>query len=354
MSRVANIIKKGKSIPLDKFINIALYDKKEGYYVKNNPFGKRGDFITSPLVSNLFAEMIAVWCVAFWENLGKPKKILLIELGPGDGSLCKDLLKTFQNFKDFYNCMEIRLLEISHKLKKIQKTKINEKKVKWINNIDNIDYGPIIFLGNEFFDSLAIKQIYKKNNLLLEKFISLSNNKKKVKFLYKKADKDLVNSIKKLKLISSGKTIEYPVDAIKFLKKIAIKINKFDGGLLAIDYGYTKKKNSDTVQGIKKHKFFSPFSISPTNDITSHVNFSLFAQILKKNNLNVEKIVNQSSFLQKIGILNRANIISKNMTFKMKANMFYRLNRLLNTKEMGSLFKVLFAQKKNGKFSLGF
>jgi cyclopropane-fatty-acyl-phospholipid synthase len=58
--------------------------------------------------------------------------------------------------------------------------------------------------------------------------------------------------------------------------------------------------------------------------------------------------------LQKIGILERANILSKKMTFKEKANMFYRLKKLLNYNEMGSLFKVLFAQKRNGKFSLGF
>ena len=92
-----------KSIPLDQFINILLYDKKFGYYMKKNPFGKEGDFITAPLISNLFGEMIAIWCVAFWEYIGKPRKILLVELGPGDGSLCKDLLKTFRQFKNFYN-----------------------------------------------------------------------------------------------------------------------------------------------------------------------------------------------------------------------------------------------------------
>jgi len=120
MNKVINILKEKKSIPLDQFINISLYDKKLGYYMKKNPFGKRGDFITAPLISNLFAEMIAIWCVAFWENLGKPKKILLVELGPGDGSLCVDLLKTFKKFKSFYNSLEINLLEISNKLKKIQ------------------------------------------------------------------------------------------------------------------------------------------------------------------------------------------------------------------------------------------
>ena len=90
------------------------------------------------------------------------------------------------------------------------------------------------------------------------------------------------------------------------------------------------------------------------SDITSHLNFKLVDKILRKNNLNVKKITTQNEFLKKIGILERANILSKNMTFKEKANMFYRLKRLIDCREMGGLFKVLFAQKKDRKFSLGF
>ena len=244
MNKIINILKEKKSIPLDEFINISLYDKKFGYYMKKNPFGQEGDFITAPLISNLFGEMIAIWCVAFWEYIGKPRKILLVELGPGDGSLCKDLLRTFRQFKNFYNSLEINLLEISDKLKTIQKVKINNKKVKWIKKIEEINYGPIIFLGNEFFDALPIKQIYKKKKIFFEKYVALSNDNKKVKFLNKKANNSLIKRIQKLNLISAGNTIEYPLVALKFLKAIAKKVNKFDGGLLAFDYGYTIKKKS--------------------------------------------------------------------------------------------------------------
>ena len=354
MSKIISILKEKKSIPLDQFINISLYDKKSGYYMKKNPFGKEGDFVTAPLISNLFGEMIAIWCVAFWEHIGKPKKILLVELGPGDGSLCKNLLRTFKQFKNFYNSLEINLLEISDRLKTIQKLKINSKKVKWIKKIKEINSGPVIFLGNEFFDALPIKQFYKKKKLFFEKYVTLSNDNKKIRFLHKKANNSLIKRLQNLNLISTNNIIEYPTEALKFLNIIAKKINKFDGGLLAFDYGYTTKKNQDTLQAVKKHKYANIFSIPHNSDITSHLNFKLFDKILRKNNLNVEKITTQNEFLKKIGILERANILSKKMTFKEKTNMFYRLKRLLDYREMGNLFKVLFAQKKGGKFSLGF
>ena len=354
MKKIINKKKEKKFIPLDKFINFALYDKKFGYYMKKNPFGKSGDFITSPLVSNLFAEMLAIWCVAFWEHVGKPRKILLVELGPGDGSLCRDLLKTFQRFKNFYNSLEINLLEISDKLKKIQKTKIDNRRVKWIKKIKEISWGPVIFLGNEFFDALPIKQIYKREKLFFEKYVALSSENKKIKFLYKKANNNLIKHIQDLDLISIGNIIEYPIEALKFLEAIAKKINKFDGRWVTFDYGYNEKKNQNTLQSVRKHRFVNPLFDPGHSDITSHINFKLFHQILKKHDLNVKKITTQNEFLKKIGILERANILSEKMTFRAKANMFYRLKRLLDYKGMGGLFKVIFAQKKNGKFSLGF
>ena len=353
MNKLIDIIKK-KSITLDKFISAALYDKQRGYYIKKNPFGKKGDFITAPLISRLFGEMLAIWCVAYWEHLGRPKKILITELGPGDGSLCKDLVETFKKFTNFYSCLEINLLEISDHLKKIQKTKINNEKIKWIKSIKQIKKGPIIFLGNEFFDALPIKQIYKKKKSFFEKHVVLLNNNKKIRFLHKKANNNLIKKIQNLNLISTGNTIEYPIEALKILSTITKKINKFDGGLLAFDYGYTSKKNQNTLQSVKKHRYINPLFEPGHSDITSHVNFRLFHEILKKNNLDVKKITDQNKFLTKVGILERANILSEKMTFKAKANMFYRLKKLLDQKEMGSLFKVLFAQKKGTKFSLGF
>ena len=354
MNNLINILQEKKIVTLDKFINLALYNKKFGYYMTKNPFGKKGDFITSPLISKLFGEMLTIWCVAFWERLKKPEKILIVELGPGDGSLCNDFLETSKKFKNFYHSLEINLLEISNKLKNIQKKKIKNKKVKWIKKINDINKGPVIFIGNEFFDSLPIKHVQQKGSLYFEKYVTLSKNNKKIKFLYKKANKNLISNIRQLDLPNYGNTIEYPVVAIKYLKIISKKITKYNGGLLTLDYGYIKNKNQNTLQSLKKHKYASIYNLPGNADITSHVNFDLFVTILKKNKLSVRKVITQNEFLQKMGIIQRANILSKKMSLYSKANLFYRLKKLLDQKEMGNIFKVLFAQKKGSDFFLGF
>ena len=95
-------LKKDLNIPLDKFINLSLYNKKFGYYMKKNPFNKKGDFITAPNISRLFSEMIAIWIISFWESLGSPKKFNLIELGAGNGEMMKDLIESFKNFPNLF------------------------------------------------------------------------------------------------------------------------------------------------------------------------------------------------------------------------------------------------------------
>ena len=93
--------KKSKCLPVDKFFQNVLYDKKNGYYNLKLPIGSKGDFVTSPKISNLFSEMIAVWIVSAWEVLGRPKKINIVELGPGDGGLAKIILEVFKRFPEF-------------------------------------------------------------------------------------------------------------------------------------------------------------------------------------------------------------------------------------------------------------
>ena len=96
-----NFFNASKALPVDKFIENVLYNKKVGYYSSKIPFGKKGDFLTAPGISNLFSEIIAIWFVSTWDTLGRPKTFNIVELGPGDGSLTKILIKTFEKFPIF-------------------------------------------------------------------------------------------------------------------------------------------------------------------------------------------------------------------------------------------------------------
>ena len=110
--------------PLDKYINEALYNRKNGFYMKKNPFGSKGDFITSPNISVLFSEILSIWTISFWKKIRSPKKINLIELGGGNGQMIYDMINSFKNFPKFYKSCKFIILEKSPYLKKVQKKKI--------------------------------------------------------------------------------------------------------------------------------------------------------------------------------------------------------------------------------------
>ena len=118
-------LKKIFNLPLDKFINFSLYNKKFGYYMKKNPFGIEGDFVTAPNISRLFSEMIAVWVISFWQSLGSPKKFNLIELGAGNGEMMKVIWATLKNFPECFNSCSFSIHEKSDFL--INKQKENLK-----------------------------------------------------------------------------------------------------------------------------------------------------------------------------------------------------------------------------------
>tara|TARA_Y100000816_G_scaffold129665_1_gene91447 strand:- start:491 stop:829 length:339 start_codon:yes stop_codon:yes gene_type:complete len=106
--------KKNLNLSLDQFINFCLYNKKSGYYMKKNPFGKKGDFITAPNISRLFSEMIAIWIISFWQSLGSPKRFNLIELGAGNGEMMKVLIESFKNFPLFLKSCNLSIYEKAH------------------------------------------------------------------------------------------------------------------------------------------------------------------------------------------------------------------------------------------------
>ncbi len=346
-------LKKSHNFSLDKFIDLSLYNKKFGYYMKKDPFGKKGDFITSPNISRLFSEMISIWIISFWKSLGSPKKFNLIELGAGNGEMMKVIIESFQNFPIFLSSCNFIIHEKSPLLIKLQRKKLSKTKIKWVSKISEIKKIPCVFIANEFFDSIAIKQFIKKENLWFEKFVNFKDPNKAF-FFEKKVDIKKIEKKINFKISRGQNFIEYSELGLNYLETISKFIKKNRGGLLLIDYGYTEKKMKNTLKAVSNHKFANILDNIGNADITHNINFNLFKEFTKKlKGLDIN-LTTQKEFLLKIGIKQRAEILSKNKSFLKKADIFYRLDRLINEKQMGSLFKVMMLKNKENKFKLGF
>jgi len=340
-------------IPMDKYIHKALYNNKFGYYMKNNPFGKNGDFITAPNISILYSEMIAIWIILFWENLKCPKEFNLIELGAGNGEMMHQIVKTFNRFPLFKNCCNINILEKSLYLKKIQKEKLKKENIKWLKNLNEISKSPNIFIASEFFDALPIKQFIKKKNKWYER---------NVEFYKSKHPKliDLFIDIKKIekqigfKISHKQKFIEYSPLSFRYIKEISKKITSNNGGILIIDYGYLDYNMKNTLKSISNHKFNDVLKNFGQADITYNLNFKLLERIFKKFKLKIGGTTFQKNFLLNLGIFDRAEIISKNLSFSKKADIYFRVKKLIDNNSMGKSFKVMFITKKNVNFDTGF
>jgi len=329
---------------LDKFLKYVLYDKKKGYYENKIPFGSKGDYITSPTISVLFSEMIAIFIIIFWKKIGRPENLNVIEMGGGNGEMIFQIYKSLENFPAILKNFKFYIYENSKLLKKIQKKKLNKIKVKWIDNLNNIVGKNNLFIANEFFDCLPIKQFKKKKNTWFERKIKVKSKKD---FRIIEVQSNISNLNKKLgfNFSSNQNFIEYSPLEVDIFQRIAQKINNKKGGLLIIDYGFFEDNMKNTLQSLYKHKSNNFLMNIGEADITHHVNFNLIEKLAKKNKLQVSLKTNQKKFLVSLGIKYRAEQIAKNLPFSKKADIFYRLDRLINENKMGNLFKVIFLTK---------
>ena len=344
---------KSNNIPLDKFINLALYDKEKGYYMTKNPFGEDGDFITAPNISRLFSEIIAIWTITFWKSIGSPKQFNLLELGAGNGEMMKVIDETLLNFPECYDACSFIIHEKSDYLINEQSKNLNSQKFSWLKDIEKINTKPTIFLANEFFDAIPIKQFFKKKDGWIERFVNL-NDKKKAEFTEKKIDIEKIEKDINFEISKNQKVIEYSPDTFKYLKIICNLIQKNDGGMLVIDYGYADSKMHETLQAIKNHKYSNILENIGDSDITYNINFHSFEKFINQFKKVNSIFTNQKRFLTSMGILERAEIISKNIEFSKKADLFYRVKRLIDENQMGESFKVMLIKNKQNNFRTGF
>ena len=346
-----NIIKEilitKQGIPLEQFIDISLYSKK-GYYKNSKPLGKFGDFTTSPEISQLFGEIIGLFIYHFWQKKINCK-FNFIELGPGNGTMIIDILKITKSFQHFHNYLNLHFIEQNKLLTEKQKKKLIENDYikinkKWHKDFINIDNKPSIIIANEFFDCFPISQFQKKNDDWYEKFINY--DLKEDRFYYKNLIVKNKKKLKKLKNYQDAETVELSSIRESYFNKICKHIKKYNGLIIIIDYGYFNLPNHFTLQTVYNHKKTNLLENIGKQDITSLINFNEFIKIANENKLKIENFSSQKDFLINNGILERKKQILKQCNSIQKRSLETGLDRLINDKEMGLIYKFLILSKK--------
>ena len=198
-----------------------------------------------------------------------------------------------------------------------------------------------------------LNNLEKKNGFWLEKFVNFQTINKAF-FFEKKVDIKKIEKKIDFKISNNQNFIEYSELGFDYLTNITKMIKKNTGGLLLIDYGYSEKKMKNTLQAISNHKFANILENIGNVDITHNINFNLFERFTKKIGGLESILTTQKRFLLKMGIKERAEIISQNQNFSKKMDIYYRLKRLIDENQMGNLFKVMLIKNKNNKFKIGF
>jgi len=263
------------------------------------------------------------------------------------------LIRTFNKFPQFKKSCKINILEKSKLLQQTQRANIKDSKIKWLNSLSELNNFPCIFIANEFFDALPIKQFLKKKNKWYERYVKFISNRK-LKYLDIPFNMQKFENEIKFKISYNQKFIEYSPLGTKYFKIILEKIRLNNGGILIIDYAYLEKEMKNTLQAVSKHKYCDVLRGFRNSDITYNLSFNLINKIIKKLEPCLSLSTTQNKFLTKLGILERAEILSKNMSFSKKADIYFRVKRLIDKSQMGHLFKVMFITNRKNKFKLGF
>ena len=329
--KIEKIITEQGPISISDFMKLALTDKKNGYYRKKMPLGSKGDFITSPDISQIFGEIIGVWILDLWIKLGKPKETQIVDLGGGRGTLLSDIKRVLGNKISSYIFIDINV-----ELIKLQKKAV--KDAIHFEKIENIPNKPSIFIGNEFLDTFPINQFVLSDKYFKEVCVNYKN--KKLIFSHHRTKLSRTLDKKTLNQIKVNDILEINFESRKFIEKLSRFIKENNGGAIFFDYGYTFS-HGDTFQAVKDSKFVNPLDDPGNADLTAHVDFNDLYHQAKNSLVSVWGPDTQGTFLKKMGAIERLNALESISDDKTKQELRNGLDRLINTDEMGDLFKVL-------------
>jgi len=349
--QVRDYINKNGYVTVDILMKEALTSSPNSYYKHKNLLGAKGDFITSPEISQTFGEAIALWCIEAWEKLGKPKEINLVELGPGRGLLMRDLLKVAQIVPEFFSTIQVELVDVNPNFIELQKNNLSgfDINIKWLEQVSEVTKLPTLFIANEFFDALPIKQFIKVKDSWYEVILVANPNDGKIKF-EKIALNKILNEQFLIDYVTAydGAVIEESVESLEVIKTISQHIKAFKGAALIVDYGYnisklkrTRHQYNSTLQAIKNHQFYPVLDSLGEADLSAHVDFYNLAKAARVHEISNVSLTSQREFLINYGILQRGEMLKKSLGVNEAKIIDRQIERLISPQLMGELFKVL-------------
>lgn len=323
-------IKDNGPMTVAEFMGACLYDPKHGYYATRPAIGgESADFLTAPEASQMFGELIGLWCAHEWDVLGKPA-FNWIELGPGRGVLMQDAQRATQRIDGMHENSNIVLIEMSAPLRDEQAERVPD--AEWAQRLEDAPPGPSLIIANEFLDCLPIRQFVKGEDGWHEKLVGL-NEAEHLAFGLSQAipgeSEDEIGAVREI-----APALE------SLIYEIERRLHDAPGRALLIDYGYVQPEGADTLQALQNHKHVDPLAAPGEADLTAHVDFARVAHLAREAGLQVHGPVTQSGFLRALGIDMRAEALAGANPHHAE-RLHRELTRLTGPDQMGALFKVI-------------
>jgi len=340
-----NIIRADGPISVAEFMRVALVGHGDSYYRRADPLGSAGDFVTAPEISQIFGELIGLWCADVWRQLGAPKRFNLVELGPGRGTMMKDALRAARVVPGFLDAVSVVLVEASEALKRLQQDALHGSTVlpvTWRDRFDDIGDGPgpVIVVANEFFDALPVHQYVRTERGWAERCVGLDAGGE---FVFGASTGGTILVPSALRGAAAGAIVELSPAREAVARAAGERIAASGGAVLAIDYGFAGPATGDTLQAVAAHRFVDVLAEPGSADLTSHVDFAALAQALSESGARVPPLTTQGDFLRALGAAARIARLKAGAAAGQAADLEAGYHRLTRAEAMGSLFKVLCA-----------
>ncbi len=334
-ARLFRLIEREGPITVARYMAEALGHPEYGYYRRTDPLGAAGDFVTAPEISQMFGELIGLWCVDTWRRLGRPSPFVLAELGPGRGTLMSDLLRAAAADPAFTAAARVHLVEISKRLRTRQRAALGGRTVRWHESFADLPAGPLMLVANEFFDALPIRQFVRRGRGWRERLVGAVDGR--LAFV----EGGEVDPPVRLPDAPEGAVAEVSPEALAIAGALGGRLAATGGAALVVDYGYVRSAPGDTFQAVRAHAPHDVLTAPGTADLTAHVDFARLGAAAAAAGARVFGPVDQGEWLIRLGIEARAARLIAGADAAREAEIRTALHRLIAPAEMGTLFKVL-------------